>query len=160
MNDKDMERFEAELQQLRPAPVPEGLRARLRDAALVTDPRRRVLAHAREGLQIRAWRWWLVPTAAAAALALSFVWWQLPPPAPSTAERVPESSTFQADEVQIEQRLIAAFEAVARLPDGEPVRFRCREWQDEVMLRDSAQGVVIQRSSPRFEVVPVRFETF
>jgi hypothetical protein len=49
---------------------------------------------------------------------------------------------------------------VAHLPNGEPVRFLCREWRDEVILRDPARGIVIERQTPRLEVVPVRFETY
>jgi hypothetical protein len=56
--------------------------------------------------------------------------------------------------------LVAAFDAVARLPDGQPVRFRCREWSDGVVLRDSARGIVIEQRMPRLEVVPVSFETY
>jgi DNA-directed RNA polymerase specialized sigma24 family protein len=67
---------------------------------------------------------------------------------------------LEADDVEIDRRLITAFEAVATLPTGEPVRFRCSEWSDEVVLRDRARGVVIEQRTPRFEVVPVRFETY
>jgi len=56
--------------------------------------------------------------------------------------------------------LVATFDAVGQLPDGEPIRLRCRQWRDEVILRDSARGVVIERQSPRLEVVPVKFETY
>ena len=56
--------------------------------------------------------------------------------------------------------MVALFDAVAQLPNGQPVRFRCREWADEVVLRDPARGIVIERRTPRLEVVPIRFETY
>jgi hypothetical protein len=49
---------------------------------------------------------------------------------------------------------------VAQLPNGEPVRFRCREWRDDVVVRDPGRGLVIERSTPRLEVVPISVETF
>jgi hypothetical protein len=67
---------------------------------------------------------------------------------------------LQADAVEIDRQLIGAFEAIATLPDGEPVRLRVREWMDEVVLRDTAHGVAVQQRSPRIEVIPVSFETF
>ena len=56
--------------------------------------------------------------------------------------------------------MVASFDAVARLPGGEPVRFRCREWADDVVVRDPARGIVIERRTPRLEVVPVSIETY
>jgi hypothetical protein len=62
--------------------------------------------------------------------------------------------------VQIDQALVWSFDAVARLPSGEPIRFRCREWMDQVVLSDRDRGVVFEQRAPRVEVVPVRFETY
>jgi hypothetical protein len=67
---------------------------------------------------------------------------------------------LKADSVQIDEQLVGAFDAVGRLPSGEPVRFHCREWMDNVVLRDKTRGVVIEQRTPRVEVVPVRFETY
>jgi hypothetical protein len=66
----------------------------------------------------------------------------------------------RADDVEIDRQLVNAFDAVATLPDGEPVRVRCQQWIDEVVLRDNKHGVAIQQRTPRFEVIPLRFETF
>ncbi|HEY9175623.1 MAG TPA: hypothetical protein VI136_25370, partial [Verrucomicrobiae bacterium] len=71
-----------------------------------------------------------------------------------------ESPPMKADQVEIDRKLLASFDAVASLPDGEPVRFRCREWVDAVTLRDSDRGVEITHRTPRLEVVPVSFETY
>jgi hypothetical protein len=76
---------------------------------------------------------------------------------PGSAEPRP---ALKADDVEFDQQLVAAFDAVARLPGGQPVRFRCREWADAVVLRDSARGIVIEQRTPRLEVVPVSFETY
>jgi len=67
---------------------------------------------------------------------------------------------IKADDVEIDQRLVSSFDAVAQLPSGLPVRFRCREWADEVVLRDTARGIVIEQRAPRLEVVPVSFEMY
>jgi hypothetical protein len=79
---------------------------------------------------------------------------------PGNQLSVAAQPTIKADAVEIDQQLVAAFDAVARLPDGQPIRFRCREWSDEVVLRDSARGIVIEQRMPRLEVVPVSFETY
>ena len=67
---------------------------------------------------------------------------------------------LKADKVELDQQLVASFDAVARLPSGQPVRFRCREWADAVVLSDSASGIVVEQRTPRLEVVPVSFETY
>ena len=65
-----------------------------------------------------------------------------------------------ADNVEIDRTLVAAYDAVARLPGGEPVRFRLNEWADDVILRDSARSVVVEQRTPRVEVVPVGFDVY
>jgi hypothetical protein len=95
---------------------------------------------------------------ATAVLVLGVVLWQAKPLArrgPATA-----ASPMKADDVQIDQQLVSTFDTVAPLPSGEPVRFRCREWLDEVVLRDSKRGVEVARRVPRVEVVAVSFETY
>ena len=67
---------------------------------------------------------------------------------------------MKADNVEIVEQLVATFDAVAHLPDGAPVRFRCSEWFDDVVLRDSSRGILIQHRMPRLEVEPVSFETY
>ena len=67
---------------------------------------------------------------------------------------------MKADDVKIDQRLVSSFDAVARLPGGEPVRFRCENWMDQMVLKDSSKGWVVNNRQPRFEVVPVGFETY
>lgn len=106
-------------------------------------------------------RLWLPATAAAAAAITLLAWrWSAPPARPQPSVAVaPPLPTLRADGIEFGQQLLAAYDAVAQMPGGEPVRFRCREWMDEVVLRDSARGIVIEQRVPRLEVVPVCFET-
>jgi hypothetical protein len=105
---------------------------------------------------------WLAPTAAVAAAVAVLVWW------PSRHDQRQNGNqgsaaaqpALKADNVEFDQKLVAAFDAVARLPSGQPVRFRCREWADAVVLHDSASGIVVEQRTPRLEVVPVSFETY
>ena len=62
--------------------------------------------------------------------------------------------------MDIEQTLVASFETVARLPDGQSVRFRYEEWLDEFRVRDDTRGMVVERREPRVELVPIRYETY
>lgn len=158
----DLERFENELRSLRPATPPPALLQRLRElkpaAPAVTETPRTAAAP--------SWDWrhllrWLVPAAAVLAAA-GLVWLKLAHY--GTHGRRPLAVTvsprIKADSVQIDEQLVGAFDAVGRLPDGAPVRFHCREWMDNVVLRDKTRGVVIEQRTPRVEVVPVRFETY
>jgi hypothetical protein len=95
---------------------------------------------------------------ATALLVVGVIVWQANLPARRGSEAA--GSPMKADDVQIDQQLVSTFDAVAPLPSGEPVRFRCREWLDEVVLRDSKRGVEVARRVPRVEVVPVSFETY
>jgi hypothetical protein len=69
-------------------------------------------------------------------------------------------SPLKADDVQIARQFVGAFDAVAELPGGETVRFRCHEWTDQMTLRNAERGVEVVQSSPSFEVIPVGFETY
>jgi hypothetical protein len=66
----------------------------------------------------------------------------------------------RVDDVKIAEDLVSSFDTVARLPDGEPVRFRCRQWVDKVTLSDNAHGIVLEQRTPRMEIIPVGFETY
>jgi hypothetical protein len=106
---------------------------------------------------------WLVPaTMTAALVAVLVAWWPHARKQPPRVQAVtaPPKAAPGTEEVEIDRQLVALFDTVAKLPSGEPVRFRCREWTDEVVLRDPARGLVIERHTPRLEVVPVSIETF
>jgi hypothetical protein len=159
----DPDQFETELQGLRPAKpsrkILDGIFAELEAHSRgdrVPPPRSSV------------WRWWrllrwLVPTAAAAA-ALAFLIAEHGnmPQKPAATQPLASSARplLKADKVEIDRQLVAGFDAIARLPGGEPIRFRCQQWMDKVRLRDSGAGLVIERTTPRLEIVPVRFETY
>ncbi len=106
---------------------------------------------------------WLAPAAAALVLVGALLWWLA-----TTQEKPQQVKTATAslkappgaDDIEIDRQLVALFDAVAQLPNGQPVRFRCREWTDEVVVRDPARGLVIESRTPRLEVIPVRFETY
>ncbi len=162
MSEFDPENFEQELRKLKPAKAPEPCLARLAQAVPGrTDPESVSLA---ERHRSPGWPWlrWLAPAGIGAA-ALVFFFWRagVHPSAPGTAQLPPGQETaLRADQVEVDQQLIAVFDTIEKLPDGRPVRFRCREWSDNVVVRDSARGVVIENRTPRLEVVPVRFEAF
>ena len=162
MNDLDPESLEQELGKLRPAKPPQELTLRMSAATPIAHrPRSRVRFE---------WfsSWWVGLGWAAAAIAVILALIGMNYHAPHREpvhDQVhwapkPAQASLTADKVEINQQLLTSFDAVAQLPDGEPVRLRCREWLDAVVLRDSARGVVIERHAPRLEVVPVRFETY
>jgi hypothetical protein len=67
---------------------------------------------------------------------------------------------LKADKVEIDRQLVADFDAITDLPGAQPMRFRCEQWVDKVRLRDTAAGLVIERTTPRVKIVPVRFDTY
>ena len=163
MNNGDPELIEAKLRRLSPARPPAEFMARLtaaRPAPAPVLPQPSTLSPQLPGLLLL--RWLGLAAVGAAVAAALLVWWPSKPEhgqasnaASAVVEPVPK-----ADDVEIDQQLVAAYDAVARLPDGQPIRFRCREWSDEVVLTDTARGIVIEQRTPRLEVVPVRFETY
>lgn len=159
MNDRDHELFEAELRKLSPAKPPAELMAKLAAAAPA-----RVHQPSTTNYQPSWWLLlrWLAPAAAVAAVVALLVW---APSRHGNRQESPQPSAaaqpaLKADNVEFDQQLVASFDAVARLPSGQPVRFRCREWADAVVLRDSASGIEVEQRTPRLEVVPVSFETY
>lgn len=161
MKEQDNEMFEAELRRLKPGKLPGALESNLVAALAQAKPRKTD----RPPVQVRPptwWLWlrWLAPaTVATLALLLAVTQANRPLPAKSTAT-VNAGSPLKADKVKIDRKLLASFDTVANLPDGEPIRFHCREWVDAVTLQDSITGLEVVRRTPRIEVIPVSFETF
>ncbi len=93
------------------------------------------------------------------AAAVLIAWLICSPAAGPGKAEASDSSGIKANAVQVGHSLLGSFDTVAKLPDGEPVRFRCRVWQDNVLIRDDAHGVVISQSTPRVVVTPVGFDT-
>lgn len=157
---EEQERLEAALRQIAPAAPPPQLLARLRPARMEPPLAPRAMPRpAWPWAQMAVlWRGLLYGGPAAAGLLLIWLAWQ---PAHHPAKRLPPgSSGIKPSAVQVGHSLLASFDAVAQLPDGTPVRFRCREWQDDVTIHDRAHGLEVTQSTPRVEVIPLRFETY
>jgi hypothetical protein len=160
----EFEIVETDLQKLEPARPPEELMARL--AAAQPAPRALPLPQTAPLRRIATshplFRW-LAPVTAAAAMLIGLSLWHSIHSAGKPRGQtfaVFAKPTLKTDDVEIDRRLVAAYDAVAQLPGGEPVRFRCREWTDNMVLRDPVRGVVIEQRTPRMEIVPVRIETY
>jgi hypothetical protein len=151
----ELDKLEAELRRIPPAAVPPNLMARLRAARLRAQPAE--MPAARWSFPWAKWFiHWRGLAAVAPAATILLLWVALRP----AAESAENTSGIKANAVQVGHSLVASFDAVAQLPDGEPIRFRCRKWRDDVVVHDDAHGVFITQSTPRVEVVPVRFETY
>ena len=127
------------------------------------QPLTRRAADYKSAIQNLRWRVlrWVAPGAVAVAIGIA-LWFRhaaVPERAAPPRGLARVNPALKADHVEIDRQFLASFDAVARLPGGEPVRFRCREWVDQVVLRDSKRGVVIEQRKPHLEVVPVGFET-
>ena len=145
----------------KPAAPPADFIARLTATEPTAQPQRPPARRSSLDALRQSLGWWLTPATAAligVALVVRSQFGAKPPE--RMAETVAGIPAVKADALNIQSELVNTFDTVALLPTGEPVRFRCREWIDEVTLRDRASGLVVERRSPRVEVVPVRFETY
>lgn len=168
MSDNEQDKFQTELRRIKPAVPPETLTARLRTEK--PPAKASWMEVSRSGTrppQLLWWLRWLIPATAAVVVAAAIWRGGSPstsrPPIPAASSEINaalDSPALRADDVQIGQELVSSFDAVARLPGGEPVRFQFQQWMDEVILSDTSQGLVVESRSPRFEVVPVGFETY
>ena len=169
MNDHEQEKFEMHLRRIKPAKPPEEFVARMLavKAKAPFESRRPTASILRPLPMLPSALRWLIP-ATAVALTAVVVWRGSLPPASRTVRptlRSPVGAAvvppvLTADDVKIDQQLVSSFDAVARLPGGEPVRFRCESWMDQMVLSDKSRGVVVENRTPRFEIIPVRFETY
>ena len=159
MMQEEQDRLAAALRQIPPAAPPDDLMARLR-AVTVEVP----LEDRRDATRLSWWKrlptGWRRMAIFAPAAAIVFLWLAFRPATRTETMSSSDSPGIKANAVQVGHSLVASFDTVAQLPGGEPVRFRCREWQDDVVIHDDAHGVVITKSTPRVEMVPVRFETY
>jgi hypothetical protein len=165
VTEREQKEFEAALRGTRLVKLPEELRSRLLAAA---PPKKARSAPPWPALAVLGWLRVLrlaVPAAAAVVIAAVVVW-RTASPSKSTSKDsrsktgIVVASPLKADEVKIDQELVSSFDTLARLPSGEPVRFRCNQWMDEITLSNKAQGLVLQERTPRLEVVTVGFETY
>jgi len=158
--EKEQERFESDLRRIAPAPAPADLMERLRAVRNFSQPASRPEPRRSSGMIdfFLGLRWVMAATSVVVA-AILFVRMETRPAA-EARKSSPATVPIKANAVQVDHALVSSFDAVAQLPDGEPVRFLCRKWIDDVVMRDPSHGVVIEHSSPRLEVIPVRFETY
>ena len=170
MTDHELDEFERQLRCTKLARPPEDFAARLLAAApkrirvesAVNTPSIPVFFQS-----LRMSLRWLIP-ATAVGLAVIVAWqgsqpFVNPPENIGSGSRTSASASpplLKADEVKVDQQLVSSFDAVARLPGGEPVRFRCENWMDQVAVTDKSLGLVVEHSQPRVEVVAMRFETY
>jgi hypothetical protein len=159
MNDQDREamkaelRMEAELRRTKPAKAPQEFMDRLLLAVPVTPASTVEPRETRKREWWLPWLRWLAPVSAVGLI--TFVSIKQIPWAVNHSE-----DGINADDVRISHKLVSSFDAVGKLPGGEPVRFRVREWSDSTVLHDSTRGLVVERSTPRLEVIPVGFDTY
>jgi anti-sigma-K factor RskA len=158
MQEQDQDRFEASLRQISPAAPPPELLARLR-AARTAHPPTPVASAPATSVWPQLRLLWRALTVGAPAAALLLLLWLAWVPAPST-ENPPLAAKPAADAVQVGHSLVASFDTIAQLPGGAPVRLRCREWQDDIVIHDHVHGVEVTQTTPRVEVIPIRFETY
>jgi hypothetical protein len=165
VTDREQQEFEAALRRTRPVKLPEELRSRLLAAA---PPKKARSAPPWPALAVLGWLRVLrlaLPSAAVVLVAALVVWRNASPSRSNPTGSKSRSGTLaveplKADEVKIEHDLVSSFDTLARLPGGEPVRFRCNQWLDEITLSNKAQGLVLQERTPRLEIVTVGFETY
>lgn len=164
MTDHEQQKFEARLRQLKPGKLPEELVARIQaDVSIVPKSSPTTSNRSPGFLQILRW---LIP-ATAAIVVTAIVWHRQPNSSHeldlsnlnSQAGSV-AAEPLKPDNVQIGKELVSSFDAVATLPGGEPVRFRCQQWVNTVVVDDEKRGLVMQSRTPRVIVVPVGFETY
>jgi hypothetical protein len=166
VTDRETNQFEEQLRRSRPAKPPEEMWSRLLAAK---QPKKARSAVPLPALAALGWRRVLQLFVPAAGLALLTVllWPGLlrhgSVKSPASGPQSQASSgtpALKADDVVIAEDLVSSFDTLAKLPSGEPVRFRCRQWLDQVTLRDKSRGVVLQEQTPRIEVIAVGFETY
>jgi hypothetical protein len=161
VNEQEQEKYETELRRTPPARLPEHFMARLQAAKPAPEPARRMSFQPAAGGQ--GWRglWrWLAPAMGLAVVGLLAARVNFHPESSAEKKPLAAAAGLVADDVQVDQELVSSFDVVAKLPGGEPVRFRCQKWRDQLVVTDKNRGVEIEQNSPRVEVVPVRFETY
>jgi len=160
MNEQEQEMYEAELRRTSPARLPEHLLSRLQ-AAKPAIPRARLASSPPAAMRPAWWMTWRWLAPAMAMMSAGVLLGAMLVHGRNAAKKSAAGSLgLKADGVRVDQELVSSFDVVAKLPGGEPVRFRCRKWRDQWVVTDTNRGVEITENSPRVEVVPVRFETY
>jgi len=161
VSEKEFERYEAELRGVAPAPLPEHFLARLQAAKPEMQMKeRRPFRPSDEWQSWSGMLRWLGPSTALAAIGLLAFRAEMTPGISAKKQPLAIASGFKADNVQVDEDLVSSFDLVAVSPTGQPVRFHCRQWRDQLVATDSSHGVKIEQSNPRVEVVPASIETY
>lgn len=167
MTEQEQEKFEAELRRIKPDKLPAELVERLRAldppcaarSSAVTSPTSTTPTY----LQVLRW---LIPATAMILIAAVIWHGNQTSPQKATPDANPQMTAatspllLKVDNIEIGKELVSSFDAVATLPGGEPVRFRCQQWMDQVVVKDKSQGLLVENRTPRVVVVPVGFETY
>lgn len=163
--DDELRALESELKHLRPRRLPLGFQERLLERSPEASP----ATPARPDRTLAFWRSWrrlVFPLSAGALAAVLLLVWPVRPPVPplKTGDVQNVEPAFptpaSTDQVEFDSQLLASFDAVAELPGGIPVRFECRQYEDRVIFHHANADLTVERSVPRLEIVPVRFETY
>jgi len=166
VTDHEQTKIEVGLRQIRPGKVPGELLERLRTVESLTP----VAAHKARVPVFEAPRafWclrWLIPATAAVLIVAAIRQAENSSNQPTGSTTSPPLATaapaaLQADSVEVYKELVSSYDAVAKLPGGESVRFRCQQWRNKVVVDDQKQGLLVENWTPRVVVVPVGFETY
>jgi hypothetical protein len=161
MIQEEQDRLETAWRQIRPAAAPPELLARLH-AARPVQPAMVVPPSDAPSLWRQIRLGWRALTLAAPTTAVLLLIWFAWAPGLTTKPLIPGAITGNSapDNVQVGHSLVASFDTIARVPGGAPVRLRYREWQDNIVIHDRVHGMEITQTTPRIEVIPVRFETY
>jgi hypothetical protein len=161
VNEHEQEKFEADLRRIRPARLPEDFMTRLQAARPEAETLHRTQS---QPTGIPLWQnllRWLAPVVALGAIVLVVTKVHFKPKPGADAKPLADAAYgMKADDVRVNEELVSSFDVVAKLPNGEPVRFRCLKWKDQLVVSDKRDGIEIEQNSPRVEVVPVRVETY
>ena len=157
--DDELQQLEAELQTLRPAPIPSALHSRLQqalDAAVAPEP---VVVRTPRG---RSHWWWAAALPAAAALALVFSIKLLRQPSaipPRDAAPVAAADTLLKPVEARNVLFSARDEGLVTFADGTPARRERLQFIDTITWRNPRTNASLTWSVPREEirVVPVSF---
>lgn len=160
MTEQEQQKFENDMRRVAPAAAPEELTDRLHAARPSAQPANPVRPNRISG----SYDWlvslrWLVAATPVIIAVIAIVRIESRPHIVATKPDA-AAAGITANDVRVDHALVSSYDAVAQLPNGEPVRFRCNKWMDDVVMKDKSHGLVIQQSSPRVEVIPVRFETY
>jgi len=158
MKQDEQERLETALRQVAPAVPPDDLITRINIAMAGSRTGRQPQAPA-----VRVNKWfgaWYRLTLAVPVAAVVLLWLAFRPVSPAMPDISQKAHVLKPNHVQVGHSLVASFDTVAEVPGAAPVRFHCREWEDNVVVNDDVHGVVISKTTPRVEIIPVRFETY